>query len=58
MPFGLDFYTDLPETTELFRKGASPETPISERHRKLGKKIAKVIDNFSLVNFIPLCVDD
>jgi hypothetical protein len=50
MDFSLNFYTEMQDMSQMFSAPGQAKT----KQRQLGKKIAKVLDNFSLVNFVPL----
>ena len=60
LAFSLDFYTDVLDPSRLLplllqREG---DSPFAQRHRKLNEAIVELVDDFSLVSFGTLNIDD
>ncbi|EEC06172.1 GPN-loop GTPase, putative [Ixodes scapularis] len=54
--FGLDFYTDVLDLS--FLAGVLSDDPILRRHKKLNEALAGVVEDYSLVSFLPLNIQD
>lgn len=56
LAFGLDFYTEVLDLNYLLE--TINQDPFLKRFRQLNEKLVDVIENHSLVHFLPLCVSD
>ena len=56
LAFGLDFYTEVLDLNYLVE--TMNADPFLGKYRKLSGLLADVVENSSLVNFMPLCVSD
>lgn len=54
--FNLEYYTEVLDLSKLLE--SIPESPFNKRYRSLNAKICEVIEDYSLVSFIPLHVED
>ncbi len=54
--FGLDFYTDVLDLEHLLDD--LDDDPFARRHAQLSARIIDVVENYSLVSFMPLTVHD
>ncbi|KAK3917672.1 GPN-loop GTPase 2 [Frankliniella fusca] len=54
--FGIDFYTDVLDLQYLLE--ALDEDPFSKKYRKLNAAIVSLVEDFSLVTFLPLNTKD
>lgn len=54
--FGLDFYTDVLDLTYL--AGVLSDDPIMRRYKKLNEALAGIIEDYSLVSFVPLNIQE
>ena len=52
--FGLDFYTEVLDLDYLLQ--SINKDPFMKKYRKFNSSLVEVIENYSLVSFIPLCV--
>ena len=55
LEFGIDFYTEVLDLDYLVDH--MPDDPFTEKHKKLTKAITDLVQDYGLVNFIPLSVD-
>ncbi|KAJ3215381.1 GPN-loop GTPase 2 [Clydaea vesicula] len=56
LTFNLDFYTEVQDLSYLL--DSLNKDPSSSKYNKLNKAIVDLIEDFSLVSFLPFCVDD
>jgi GTPase SAR1 family protein len=56
--FNLDFYCQVSDLTYLLQHVESTKTAWDQRHRKLTEALVDVIQDYSLVSFLPLSVND
>ncbi len=54
--FGLDFYTEVLDLNYLLE--AINKDPFMKKYRKLNKSLVDVVENYSLVTFLPLSISD
>ena len=54
--FGLDFYTEVLDLNYLLE--AINKDPFMKKYRKLSAGLVDVVENYSLVSFLPLSVSD
>ena len=55
LDFGIDFYTEVLDLEYLVDR--MPDEPFTAKHKKLTKAITDLVQDYGLVNFIPLSVD-
>lgn len=55
LEFGIDFYTEVLDLEYLTER--MPDDPFTEKHKKLTEAITGLVQDYGLVNFIPLSVD-
>lgn len=55
LDFGIDFYTEVLDLEYLTER--MPDDPFTEKHKKLTEAITGLVQDYGLVNFIPLSVD-
>jgi len=55
LQFGIDFYTEVLDLDYLVDR--MPDDPFTAKHKKLTKAITGLVQDYGLVNFIPLSVD-
>lgn len=54
--YGLDFYTEVLDLNYLLE--AINKDPFMKKYRKLNKSLVDVVENYSLVTFLPLSISD
>lgn len=54
--FGIDFYTEVLDLTYLLE--SLDENPITRRYKKLNTALVSLVEDYSLVTFIPLNIKD
>lgn len=54
--FGLDYYCELPDLTRLADRCS--DDPFLAKYKKLTHAIASIIENYSLVTYIPVNIND
>jgi GTPase SAR1 family protein len=55
LDFGIDFYTEVLDLEYLIER--LPDDPFTAKHKKLTKAITGLVQDYGLVNFVPLSVD-
>lgn len=54
--FGLDFYSEVMDLSYLLED--VPDDPFTRRYVRLTAALSSLVQNYSLVSFLPLCVND
>ena len=54
--FNIDFYTDVLDLDFLVEQMA--DDPFTRKHKKLNSALTDLIQGYSLVNFVPLAIND
>eukprot|EP00877_Chromochloris_zofingiensis_P014559 jgi/Chrzof1/9357/UNPLg00328.t1 len=56
LDFNLDFYTEVQDLSYLIR--AMGSDPFSVKYRKLSKGLCELVEDYGLVRFVPLAIED
>jgi len=57
LPFNLDFFTEVLDLSYLLQQFAEDD-PFTKKYKKLNEALVGVIEDYSLVSFVPLHIED